>query len=180
MRKIETEKRKYQRYDTEAKVYFRVTYDIKTKVKFRVVDTDGGRHASRRYSGLSRNIGAEGLCFFSKKKLKKGDTLLLEVNIPNTKVSVRMEGVVRWSRELTLGAKHRDVFYTGVKLISVNDKPVAGSTYYDARYKIVWSAVLDSILGSFGIMTRRIKRDEKKFRKGGHGKCGQRGRGQNP
>ncbi|MFH1414301.1 MAG: hypothetical protein ABIG56_05595 [Candidatus Omnitrophota bacterium] len=37
------EKRKYLRFDTEAKIYFRVAYDIKTKVKFQVVKKEEDR-----------------------------------------------------------------------------------------------------------------------------------------
>jgi hypothetical protein len=38
MRKLERERRKYPRYSTEVKIYFRVHYSLKTKVKFQLID----------------------------------------------------------------------------------------------------------------------------------------------
>ncbi|MBM3253153.1 MAG: PilZ domain-containing protein [Candidatus Omnitrophica bacterium] len=161
MIEFEKERRKFERYDTEVKVYFRVNYDIKTKVKFRILSDNKQRRISREYSGLSKNIGVEGLRFVSKKKLEKGDMLLLKINIPNTEVFIQMEGEVRWSKRFSWKPKYRDMFHTGVRLISVNGKSVADSIHYDEEYKIVWSIVLESVLGSFKEAVQRLKWNKK-------------------
>lgn len=157
------ERRKYSRFDTELKVYFRVTYDIKTRVKFRILRINKEEHLSRRYSGLSKNISVEGLCFVSKKKLEKGDILLLEVDLPNTKLPIQMEGKVKWSKRLKIRPTRAGLFRTGVKLISVDGKPVSGSIYYDKEYKVVWSVVLETVFGSFKKMAKKFKRDKRKI-----------------
>lgn len=161
MKRVEKEKRKYQRYITEMQVYFRVTYDIRTRLKFQVLDTNKEKRTSRKYSGISENINIEGLCFVSKKKLEKGDMLLLEVYAPNVKVPIQMEGKVRWSQKLPQEAKRRDMFHTGVKLILVSGKSVADSIYYDAKYKVAWSLVLEAVFRSFKAMIERLKGNKK-------------------
>jgi len=71
-------KRKYKRYNTEAKVYFDFDYDLETKVKFELVE-----EKKKQYLAVSRNISAEGLCFVSHKDVNIGDQLYLEVLIPS-------------------------------------------------------------------------------------------------
>ena len=62
MDKFNIERRKYLRYDTEMKVYFRVKYDIETRVKFKVLKGE----PTHKYSGLCKNVSVEGLCFVSQ------------------------------------------------------------------------------------------------------------------
>lgn len=162
MAKAIKERRKYNRFDTELKVYFRVTYDIKTRVRFRILHINGEKHLSRKYLGLSRNISVEGLCFTSKKKLERGDILLLEVDLPNTRVPIQMEGRVKWSKRLKTKTTRPDLFHTGVKLILVNGKAVSDSIYYDKEYRIVWSIVLETVFGGFKEMAKKLKRYNKK------------------
>ncbi|MFH1678915.1 MAG: PilZ domain-containing protein [Candidatus Omnitrophota bacterium] len=154
MKKIGKERRRFQRHDTEMKVSFQVSYDIKTRVKFQVLDKSKQKLASKKYSGLSKNINVEGLCFTSKKKLEKGNKLLLEVYAPNIVVPVRMQGKVLWDIEFPQGS---GLFHAGVKLISVNKKPVADTIHYDKKYKVIWSIVLESVFGSFKTMVKKIK-----------------------
>ena len=89
------ENRKYSRYDTEVKIYFHVAYDIKTKVRFRLIDK-AHHPASPQYAAISKNVSAEGICFTSQKKLQKGDLLFLEVFIPDGRDAIPMHGEVRW------------------------------------------------------------------------------------
>ncbi len=151
------ERRKYERYDTEAKIYFHVNYDIKTKVKFQVLDKEIEKALSKKYSALSKNISAEGLRFSSDKKVKNGDSLYLELYLPKQKKPVCMTGEVRWSKAIPgeTGKGHR--FDTGVKLITISGEPVSSSIYYDKEHGVIWSAVLDSIFGSFRRLMRKIK-----------------------
>ena len=149
------ERRKYERFDTEIKIYFRVTYDIQTIVKFQVVDKQKDQASSRKYSALSKNVSVEGLAFVSGKELQKGDRLYLEVYLPGQKDPVEMNGEVCWSKVLPSGAKNKRQFETGVQLITVDGKSVAGTIHYDEAYKIVWSAALESILGNFRIFMQK-------------------------
>lgn len=154
MQKKSREKRKYLRFDTEAKIYFRVAYDIKTKVKFRVVKKEGRGALSERYQGLSKNINIEGLRFSSEKRLKIGERLYIELYLPKLKKPVCMTGDVRWSRMVSSRMKGRYKFDTGVRLISVFGKLVSDSIYFDKKNQILWSIVLDSIFGNFRKLMR--------------------------
>jgi hypothetical protein len=148
------ERRKYERYGTEAKVYFRVVYEIETKVEFRIVDGRLGEGVSQKYPAISKNVSVEGLCFTSQKQLEKGDMLYLEVYLPHLKKPICMEGRVRWSQPLP-GQKEKGVFDTGVKLIKVEGKSVMASIYYDEPNRVIWSVVLDSIFGNFRKLTQK-------------------------
>lgn len=156
MKELNKERRKYSRYDTDMKISFKVKYDIKTKVKFRVINSQQIPD-TRKYSGVSKNISVEGLCFISTKKLEKGQRLSLEVYVSNMKEPVQMEGEVRWSQELPPQTKMKDMFHTGVQLISVKDKSVADSIHFDSEYKVMWSVVLESVFGNFVTMVNKLK-----------------------
>ena len=157
MKKFDKERRKYYRYDTEMKIYFRVSYDVQTKVTFQVIDGD----KSKRYSGISKNISVEGIYFVSEKELKEGDKLLIEINTPKMKVASLMEGEVRWSHKVLDDPKYSDMFHTGVKIITVDGESVADSIYHDKKYAVDWSIVLESVFGSFNEMIRHLGGDEK-------------------
>lgn len=157
------ERRKYSRYNTEMKVFFRVSYDVKTKVTFQVITADsaGNEGASEKYLGISRNISVEGLCFVSDKKLEPGKIILLEVYPPKVKTPVQMKGEVRWSQEVPGDSEGKNKIHTGVKLIEVNNMPVADSIYYDEEYKVYWSSVLETIFSSFKYMIEHDKGKQK-------------------
>ena len=140
------EKRKFERFETETKVFFQVAFDVKTRIDFQVMDKETGKFLSRRYSALSKNVSVEGLSFCCGHKLNTGDLLLLEVEVQGDKNSIRMEGQVKWS-----SAKSDDPnkFDTGVKLLIVDGKAVPKTFYRDENNAVVWSAVLESILGNF-------------------------------
>lgn len=140
------EKRKYERYATEVDVYFRVSFDIKTIVKFMVVGKDKRQEHHKKYLALSKNVSAEGLCFCAEKKLEKGDILRIEVYLPDQKNPIPMEGEVRWSMP-TADASGK--FNTGVRIATVNNQSVVNSIHQDDETRIVWSAVLESVFGNF-------------------------------
>jgi len=142
------ERRKYERYATEAKVYFRVVYEIKTKVEYQIADKEEGT-LSKKYSAMSKNISVEGLCFVSDRQLAKGDKLYLEFYLPKREQPIRMEGQVRWSQATSKEEKQEDKFDTGVKLTAVEGKSVMASIHYDEPNHLVWSVVLESVFGSF-------------------------------
>lgn len=141
------ERRKYERYNTKAEVYFSVVYDIKTKVKFRLLDKD--KIFKKRYFGLTKDISVEGMRFSSDKKLKIGDNLYLEVYLPKHKEPICMTGEVRWSRRISVHPDDKYKFDTGVRLITVLDKPVSKTVHYDKEHQVYWSIALDSVFGEF-------------------------------
>ena len=149
------ERRKYPRYDTELKVYFQLKYEIRTRVKFQIMRAGPKSRAGRKYSGLSKNVSVEGMCFVSRKKLKKEALLFIEVYEPRVKSPVKMEGEVRWSKKIS--GETKDAFHTGVRLISVNGKPVSDSIYFDNKYNVMWSVVLESLFGDFAAALRKFK-----------------------
>ncbi|HOW36489.1 MAG TPA: PilZ domain-containing protein [Candidatus Omnitrophota bacterium] len=165
MKIIETERRRYARYDTEAKVYFRVTYDIKTRVKFRVIDQGEGKISPAEYSALSKNVSAEGLCFTAGKKLNGGDILYIEVYLPGREEPIRMEGEVRWCHPDRVARKKVGRFNTGVKLMTINGFSVAKSIYRDTANHIVWSKVLDSIFSNFKNFVKEQNKPNRSVRK---------------
>ena len=71
------EKRRFRRYNTEVKIYFDFAYDLETKVKFELID-EKERVMKNKYSAVSQNISAEGICFVSHKNVRKDDQLFLE------------------------------------------------------------------------------------------------------
>jgi len=143
------ERRKYPRFDTDLTVYFRVKYDIKTRIEFQVVGNHRKEGVAPKYSGTGRNVNVEGMCFVSKKKLEKGDLLELEVYEPGLKKPVMAEARVKWSKKLPRKAEEEDAYYTGVQLLKVNDRNVSDSVYFDQKYHVAWSAVLEALFGSF-------------------------------
>ena len=149
MRKFEKERRKYPRYSTEVKIYFRVHYSLKTKVKFQLIDNSPDKSLSRKYFGVSRDVSAEGMRFSSPKRLRKGNRLYLEMYIPRRRQPVWMMGEVRWSKKLIVHPKLPYRYDTGVKLTSIMGESVPRSIYFDKKYKVFWSNVLNYAFGSF-------------------------------
>ena len=149
------ERRRYERYDNTVKIHFRVTYNLKTKVTFQVIDQDKQEALSPKYLALSKNVSAEGICFTSAKKLDDGNALHLEVYVPGTSAPVHMRGEVRWCRPIAPGEGEEDQFDAGVKVLTVNEKSVAETIYYDTTHQIFWSAVLEAIFGSFSALMHK-------------------------
>jgi len=149
MEHIDKEKRKYPRYDTGLKVSFYKQYDVKIRVKFVIITSVFKRLLEHRHFGFTRNISAEGICFFSHNQLKKGDLLFLGVYPPNIEKPVRMEGEVIWCKEAPEKSKGKPVFLTGVKVLTVDGKSVADSIHFDEEYKVIWSVVLESLFHNF-------------------------------
>jgi hypothetical protein len=143
------EKRNHERYDTELKIYFDFAYDLETKIKFQLLDKRKKKVLSKKYSALSRNVSAEGLCFVAGKKLEKMAYLNLEVYLPSATEPVQMSGEVRWSRASTDGGKKEYPYQTGILLKTVENKSVPETIHYDRQYHVNWSIVLESLLGSF-------------------------------
>ena len=143
------EKRKGTRYDTELKVFIRKKYDIKTRVIFKIISSINKGIIKHKYSGFSRNISVEGLCFVSHHKLSVGDLLMLGVYPPNKNIPVLMEAEVCWQRMIPEQPEGKPLFLIGCKIIKVNGKPIAGSVHLDTKYNVIWSPVLDALFHDF-------------------------------
>jgi hypothetical protein len=147
------ERRMYVRYDTDAKIYFLVKYNVKTKIKYKILDNL--KLWAKKYAAVSRDVSAEGIDFSANKKLKKGDILYLEVYLPRHKKPIPMTGEVRWSHRRSGKRKGRYKFDSGVRLLTVEDKIVSRSIYFDEKNSVYWSAVLDAVFGSFSRLFKK-------------------------
>jgi len=154
MDKFKKERRKYNRYDMEAKVYFYVDYDLGTKVEYKIINRRDRGAAAKKGIGLSKNFNVRGMRFSSDKKLAKGDALLIHICLPKHHKPIAMEGKVRWSREIIPAPAVRYKFDTGVKLVAVEDKPVTKTIHFDKEYGVPWSIVLESVFGGFKDIAR--------------------------
>ncbi len=149
MTKPSSERRRHPRYETELEVRYYFIYEVKTLVQFQIKDQQSGQVLSRKYSGLSKNVSAEGLCFTSGKQLEKGNLLHLEVYVPGSKEPVHMEGEVAWSKATSLEEQEENKSVTGVKILTVQRKPVRDSIFFDETHQLYWSGVLESVFGGF-------------------------------
>ncbi|MBF0523310.1 MAG: hypothetical protein HQL24_09685 [Candidatus Omnitrophica bacterium] len=69
-----------------------------------------------------------------------------------------MEGAVRWSKPLPPSQPSSKLrFETGVRLTAVEGHPVEESVYFDKTYKVLWSGVLESVLGGFRLLAQAKK-----------------------
>ena len=143
------ERRKFQRYNTEVKIYFDFTYDLETKVEFELVEEAKTRKSSKKYSAVSRNISVEGLCFISKKRVKEGEKVNLDVYLPSSNDPIPMTGEVGWC---AVSSSKEKKYNIGIKLLSVKDESVSDSVYYDKEYKVNWSAVMESVFGNYKLL----------------------------
>ena len=160
MSQSSSDKRKYKRYETEAKVYCYVNYDLKTKVTFQIIDKLRRTFLSKKYFAISKNIGVAGIGILCDEKLSPSSLLKLEVYVPGIKKPIMMEGEVRWSasnpfyedsvKKVGLGK-----YEIGIKLSNVNGEKVDPSIHYDERYQLEWSVVLESVLGNYRIEAQK-------------------------
>jgi hypothetical protein len=152
MQKKNNEGRRHDRYDTEAKIHFIVPYDLTTKVNFQYKKPQPDPALNKRFEGVTKNISAGGICFVSQFKPQRGDGLLIDLFLPNAEKPIPMEGEVKWSKATDDGLS----FYTGVQLVKVSGKPVEESIYFDEDHQVIWSAVLDQVLGNFALLHKKI------------------------
>lgn len=161
------ERREFERYVTDLKLEFQVAFSIKTKIDFRVKDKIKNTFLAKKYSAVSRNISAEGICFSSPKQLNEGDLLLIDVYVPSAKIPVSMEGKVKWSSAV-FGKRNKGAIYdTGVLLLAVQEKSVKESVFVDETHRVVWSNVLEAVFSSFKNIALERKKHNLNLKKGG-------------
>lgn len=152
MLKKNSETRRHDRYDTDVKVHFYVPYELKTKLNFQFKQQHPDESLNQRFQGLTKNISAGGLCFVSDQRLQLGDCILIDVYLPGIVKPIPMEGEVRWCKVNEDGLQ----FYSGVQLTKVYDKPVEESIYFDQEHQVIWSNVLEQVLGSFALLHKKM------------------------
>lgn len=146
MNQKSSEQRKFKRYSSEVEVIFQVAYPFQADMNFQIIDSESGEPQTSKYQASSKNIGVEGLCFTTSFRLEQGEKISLEVMVPGQKKNIPMEGVIRWSRQCFPPGKERK-YDSGIKILTVNGKPLSETFEYDDSKQIVWSAVLQTILG---------------------------------
>jgi predicted DNA-binding WGR domain protein len=73
-----------------------------------------------------RNVSRKGLCISTYEKLKKKDTLAVEIEVPGFSKPVRLTGSVMWVKELRSPDKDgRRMFYTGMKFGKIDPESEA-------------------------------------------------------
>jgi len=143
------ERRKYERYDANVAVDYYYAYDFETKVQYEVVkDSD-----HKKFSVLSRNISAEGLSFTTDAKLEEGSSICLDVYVPFSESKIHMDAEVRRSQPISAGDDGAMKFDTGVRLLTANGKSIEETIYFDEKYDVMWSDVLESIVGAYRIIS---------------------------
>ncbi|MBF0522337.1 MAG: PilZ domain-containing protein [Candidatus Omnitrophica bacterium] len=155
------EKRKNSRYVAEVAMRYDFMYDVTTKLQFQVKgQQENSPVKTLKYPAISKNISIEGLGFVASKKLTQGDILNLELYLPHEKKPIRMEGLVRWSRpiEITNRPISKLRFETGVQLSTIEGHPVENSVYFDKTYNVLWSEVLESVLGGYRLLAQGKKK----------------------
>ena len=152
MLKKNNDVRRHDRYDTDVKVHFYVPYELKTKVNFQFKKTQPDPSLNKKFTGITKNISAGGICFVSELRLESGDCILIDIYLPGIEKPIFMEGEVRWCKVNEEGLQ----FYTGVQLVKVYDKPVEESIYFDQEHQVIWSNVLEQVLGSFALLHKKM------------------------
>ncbi|MBF0594057.1 MAG: NUDIX domain-containing protein [Candidatus Omnitrophica bacterium] len=145
------EQRKHLRYETDVKVKFYVPYDFKTEVDFSLAE----KITAEKYIGYSKNISVFGLCIESNKELKVGDHLWLELHMPDSPEIVYMQGITRWVQLSVVTPESPKMFLLGIEVDVVDGVDVEKTVYYDQKYGVFWSELLERILGSFAQLHKK-------------------------
>ena len=147
-------KRKYPRYETDAKIEFRVPYDFAAEVDFKITEEMiEGR--DRTYIGFSKNISVHGLSFETPKRLEMGDLLWMDLHLPKSDQVVFMQGEVCWCKAIESSMEDKPKFQAGIQIAKVDGLDVEQTVYFDKTYGVVWSELLERVLGGFAKISRK-------------------------
>lgn len=147
------DKRTHARLTSVEEVRNEFAYDVRTRMTFRFRKDQ--KNEESLFSGAIKNISAEGLCFVSNQHLSPGDKLEILVSLPGAAQAIKMDVEARWSAVAAPVTGETSRFDTGVRVITVDGRPVAKTVYYDEAYQVHWSIVLESVLGRFRIMQQQ-------------------------
>jgi hypothetical protein len=140
------DQRTHHRHPLKDKAIVDFIYDFHAQVDIRSARTQG-KPETLKCHGVCKNISAEGLCFVSEKKLKRGERLDLEFYVSDRNPPIRMQGNVQWSKKASGSRPARFRFDTGLRLITIEGKAVRDSIHFDETYELYWSDVLELISG---------------------------------
>jgi hypothetical protein len=131
---------------------------MSTRLQFQVKTQLLPEDLISKYPAISKNVSLEGLGFVASKPLSEGDLLILELYLPHERNPIHMEGKVCWSKPAEVEIQSSKLrFETGVQLIKIEGQTVPETIYFDKEYKILWSKVLDSILGGYRLHVQKEK-----------------------
>ena len=143
------DKRQAPRYEKHVPVGLDFLYNAATELKYEVEENP----QIEKYAGVSKNIGATGLCLTTHHRLKKGQHLHLEVYLPKGREPIRMDGEVCWCGRSS-ASDTQVLFDAGIKLATVEGEPVEASVHMDQAHHVLWSNVLESVFGTFRILVQ--------------------------
>jgi len=136
--------RTYHRHSLKDKALVNFLYDFHANVDVRSAE-ESIKPAPIKCQGVCKNISAEGLCFVSRKKLKRGEKLDLKFYVSANNPPLNMQGNVRWSKAAPGSWPAYSQYETGLKLTTIEGRAVGDSIHFDETYKIYWSDVLGLI-----------------------------------
>jgi len=103
------EKRRFVRFQENMKIRY-------ARIKSNLIQDDA----------RMKNISKKGLCISTYEKLKKEDTLDVEIKVPGFPKPMKLTGSVIWVKELRLPDKDgRRLFYTGLRFGKINPESEA-------------------------------------------------------
>jgi len=140
--------RTHRRHPLKNKALVNFNYDFRAELDVSSAE-EPVRPDAIKCHGVCKNISAEGLCFVSRKRLKRGEKLDLKFYISADNPPLHMQGNVRWSKAVPGSRPLYSQFDTGLKLITIEGKAVHDSIYFDEKYKLYWSDVLELISGKW-------------------------------
>lgn len=103
------EQRKYIRFDSNA------------LVKFQIKESRPDKGPDSNILDIVKNLSVHGVCVILDQNLKPNTVVVLEIYLPSTTDSIRMEGEVRWSQPF-MNQAINNMFETGVKILVINKK----------------------------------------------------------
>ncbi len=149
-----TNQRRHKRYETDARLEFRIQYDFKAEVDFKI-DEEVMEGREHQYNGFSRDISVHGLSFETPKTLEPGELLWIDMHLPKSREVIFMQGEVCWCQPANPPPEGKPVFQVGVEIAKVNGVDVEQTIYFDKAYGVVWSELLEKVLGTFARINRK-------------------------
>lgn len=104
-----SEKRKYARLD------------LQSEINLSVMDVSKERVVAKRMKAAGKDIAVHGIRFITKKRLKKGDIVSMEIFLPNRESPVYVEGEVRWAKKLS---KNKEQYEVGINFLTLDEENV--------------------------------------------------------
>ncbi len=150
------QERQFPRFKNDGKIAFRLHYDFSAEIDFKVGKTPlaASQHS---YLGFTKNISINGLCFESAKELKPHDKVWIEFHLPDSNMLIYMEGDVRWTTAVPCKDEKFPQYMVGVSIDKIDGMNVDDTIYFDQSYQVMWSQLLDRILGGYAQAHRKQK-----------------------